>query len=457
MSLSQEDHHFQTTPLEVKKRKAVASTSTQPFNASQLSGIDPFNISEVSKADNPRTRASAKTPKRAAFTSAGFIEALKELSSAFRVSIAKDCRLIAELEALRERGDALKPLEYMREMVARDVARVRILEQLLADAHVGIRLKAAYADEINNQDSLWVDLYHNLNDAFTRGDTNTEGLGKRIVLPRTFTGGPRYMMQNYQDAMALCRAYENPDLFITFTSNPKWPKIMKMLSFIPGQKPYERPEVGTQVFKMKLTQLLEDLIKYEIFGKSCAKTRAAPCSYFALTRRRMEVQNTKPGAACSVYGKCSKKYPKPFYPETNLDEDGYLVYHRRDSKIQAVKGKFTYDNNFEILFGPSSLLSTTISLEGIPSPKSLVIRAATSNTVGALYCRADVRSLRRRVSLNFGSNTLPSWKQSENVGLTALLPLFFLSSYHIWALQLRDTYDGGPRKSACVMVLRKKL
>ncbi|GKE28670.1 hypothetical protein Tco_1444054, partial [Tanacetum coccineum] len=59
----------------------------------------------------------------------GFIEALKELSSAFR------------------RGDALKPLEYMREMVARDSARVKVLEQLLVDAHVGMRLKAGYADE----------------------------------------------------------------------------------------------------------------------------------------------------------------------------------------------------------------------------------------------------------------------------------------------------------------------
>ncbi|GJV34719.1 retrovirus-related pol polyprotein from transposon TNT 1-94 [Tanacetum coccineum] len=80
----------------------------------------------------------------------------------------------------------------------------------------------------NNQDTLWVDLYHNLCNAVTRGNTNAVGLGKRIVLPRTFTESPRYMMQNYQDAMALCRAYDNPDLFITFTSNPKWPEIAKM-------------------------------------------------------------------------------------------------------------------------------------------------------------------------------------------------------------------------------------
>ncbi|GKA17493.1 hypothetical protein Tco_0697330 [Tanacetum coccineum] len=61
--------------------------------------------------------------------------------------------------------------------------------------------------------------------------------------------------------------------------------------------------------------------------------------------------------------------------------------------------KAIYDGcNSEILLGPPTLLSTTISLEGTPSPKSLVIRATTSDTVGVLYCRADVWSLRRRSS-----------------------------------------------------------
>ncbi|GJZ79551.1 hypothetical protein Tco_0644388 [Tanacetum coccineum] len=45
-------------------------------------------------------------------------------------------------------GDALKPLEYTREMVARDTTRVGVLEQLLVDAHVGMCLKAGYAYEM---------------------------------------------------------------------------------------------------------------------------------------------------------------------------------------------------------------------------------------------------------------------------------------------------------------------
>nr|GEX32562.1 hypothetical protein CTI12_AA123990 [Tanacetum cinerariifolium] len=82
----------------------------------------------------------------------------------------------------------------------------RLFQQYLVDAYTAVE-EQRHQWTRNNQDTLQVDLYHNLNDAFTRGDTNTEGLGKRIVLPRIFTGGPRYMMQNYQDAVALCRAY----------------------------------------------------------------------------------------------------------------------------------------------------------------------------------------------------------------------------------------------------------
>nr|GEY02624.1 hypothetical protein [Tanacetum cinerariifolium] len=77
-----------------------------------------------------------------------FIDVLCDLCSALRLSIKKDRRLIAELEAMGQRADALKPLEYMREMVARDFARVGVLKQLLVGAHVGMRLKAGYGAEM---------------------------------------------------------------------------------------------------------------------------------------------------------------------------------------------------------------------------------------------------------------------------------------------------------------------
>ena len=42
-------------------------------------------------------------------------------------------------------------------------------------------------------------------------------VGRRMILPSSFVGGPRYMKQSYHDAMAVVRKYVKPDLFITFT------------------------------------------------------------------------------------------------------------------------------------------------------------------------------------------------------------------------------------------------
>nr|GEW67342.1 helicase [Tanacetum cinerariifolium] len=49
-------------------------------------------------------------------------------------------------------------------------------------------------------------------------------------------------------------------------------------------------------------------------------------------------------APCTNDGKCSKHFPKSFLEETVPDEDGYPNYRRRDNKVTALKGKFTYDN-----------------------------------------------------------------------------------------------------------------
>lgn len=66
-------------------------------------------------------------------------------------------------------------------------------------------------------------------DAVKAGDTDGQRIGTRIVLPATFINGPRYLHKIYQNAMAIAREYGKPDLFITFTCNPKWPEIEREL------------------------------------------------------------------------------------------------------------------------------------------------------------------------------------------------------------------------------------
>lgn len=81
----------------------------------------------------------------------------------------------------------------------------------------------------HNQETLRVERYCNIKDHETKGNTDTSSVGRPVILPSSFTGGKRYMIQNYQDAMAICRWTGYPSLFITFTCNPKWPKIVRFV------------------------------------------------------------------------------------------------------------------------------------------------------------------------------------------------------------------------------------
>ncbi|XP_075665627.1 uncharacterized protein LOC142635332 [Castanea sativa] len=119
-------------------------------------------------------------------------------------------------------------------------------------------------------DYLRAEIYSSLKDAVLQGDTTRASIGKRIVLPSSFTGGPRYMIQNYQDAMAICRWAGYPNLFLTFTCNPKWLEIISFLELIPGQKSKDRPDILARAFKVKLDALLQDIKKGQHFGKVVA-------------------------------------------------------------------------------------------------------------------------------------------------------------------------------------------
>ena len=87
-----------------------------------------------------------------------------------------------------------------------------------------------------NQPKLRAELYQGLVDHFDTSDASATG--RLIVLPASFTGGPRYMKARYQDAMAIVRKHGKPDMFVTMTCNPKWEEITREL--LPGQRAQDR-------------------------------------------------------------------------------------------------------------------------------------------------------------------------------------------------------------------------
>ncbi|KAH7679123.1 DNA helicase protein [Dioscorea alata] len=214
----------------------------------------------------------------------------------------------------------------------------------------------------------------------------------RVILPASFIPGPRYMFEKYQDAMAICRYYGYPNLFITFTCNPRWPEISDALRIVKGQRPEERPNIVSRVFHIKLRHLIDDLTKKRYFGNSKAvvytvefQKRGLPHVHVLLWLQRensfmtpAEIDNIVSAelpnkeidtigyevvtsfmlhgpcgtanlqAPCMVDGKCKKIYPKQFRTSTTIDEDGFPQYRRRDTSITTIQKNIELDNRFVI-------------------------------------------------------------------------------------------------------------
>lgn len=219
-----------------------------------------------------------------------------------------------------------------------------------------------------NQKKLKADLYSGLQDAIR--DDDLPNAGKRVILPSTHTGSPRWFNEKFRDAMAIVRYYKNkPDFFITFTCNPKWREITDEL--LPGQSSVDRPELTSRVFRMKLKELMHDLVHNQVLGATIAymytiefQKRGLPHAHILLILRSRdklhradqydkvvcaEIPNpavepelfqlvTKhmihnpcgphTNESCMRGGQCIRNYPKEFRDRTCATDDGYPRYRR---------------------------------------------------------------------------------------------------------------------------------
>lgn len=66
--------------------------------------------------------------------------------------------------------------------------------------------------------------------------------------------------------LALCRTIDHPSLFLTMTTNTKWPEIQEMMKHLPGVDVADAPDVVAHVFKLKLEQLIDLIKKIHFFG-----------------------------------------------------------------------------------------------------------------------------------------------------------------------------------------------
>jgi hypothetical protein len=95
-----------------------------------------------------------------------------------------------------------------------------------------------------------------------------ENLGQQTILPSSFSGSTRNMIQNCQDALAINRYYGGANLFITVTVDPNCPEIQDAL--FPGQKASDRPDLIVHVFHAKVAAILKDICANGAIGWTVA-------------------------------------------------------------------------------------------------------------------------------------------------------------------------------------------
>ena len=110
-----------------------------------------------------------------------------------------------------------------------DQADVTTSQQIIVDAYAKTEFERLQFLR-REQDHLRADNYKDLRETIVNQDGDPRNVGQKEILPATFCGGPRYMFERQQDAMAYVRKFVRPDLFITVITNPKWPEIVESLT-----------------------------------------------------------------------------------------------------------------------------------------------------------------------------------------------------------------------------------
>ncbi|XP_073156642.1 uncharacterized protein [Henckelia pumila] len=273
----------------------------------------------------------------------------------------------------------------------------RLLQQYAVDMY--IKLETTRLDYCrNNQSELRSEYYQGIVDSINCGETRGHEIGKRIVLPASFIGGPRDMRKRYLDVMALVRRFGKPDLFITMTCNPEWKEIKENL--IGSQQPQDRPDLTARVFRSKFQDLKKEVIHNASFRKVSAYAYVVEFQKKGLPHIHMLIilkQEYKINSAdqfddyvsaelpqkennprlfnlvvkhmmhgpcgylnktnsCMINGQCKSHYPWNFCERTVQGEDGYPIYRRRNDGQTADVRRAKLTNQWVVPYNPYLLM-----------------------------------------------------------------------------------------------------
>ncbi|XP_035838840.1 uncharacterized protein LOC110906363 [Helianthus annuus] len=275
----------------------------------------------------------------------------------------------------------------------------RLLQQFVVDVYIKIETSRLEFCE-RNQDKIRAELYQGIVDCVNTGEVHANRVGKRIVLPASFIGGPRDIRRRFLDAMTLVQDDGKPDVFLTMTCNPKWPEICDNLHV--GQTATDRPDLVSRVFRAKLEDLKDQLFKKHVLGEVKAyvyviefQKRGLPHAHFLLImypQHKINNADHYDKVVCAeipnklthprlhemvvkhmIHGPCGNlrssspcmqgdpkicrfHYPRQFNEQTTQGEDSYPLYRRRDTGIEVDLRGQTLDNRWMVPYNPRLLM-----------------------------------------------------------------------------------------------------
>ena len=279
--------------------------------------------------------------------------------------------------------------DYASRLEAQNLAFVRFNQpRLRADVYQGVVDVALDSDSVHPS-----------------GGSNLAFVGRRIILPSSFVGSPRYHQALFQDNMALVRQYGKPDLFITFTCNPGWDEIVEVLQVHGHGRPsYWRPDLVVRVFRQKVELFMNLMVDPTncMFGDIIGFTyvvefqkRGLPHIHVLLMLENKpspdmvdrfvmaELPNPdthprlfflvvtsmihgpcgslRPAASCMREARepgkpleCRFGYPKAYHEAQQWCETGYPLYQRRAPDIEGSSTAAFAALPLRVLFGPKA-------------------------------------------------------------------------------------------------------
>ncbi|XP_021770669.1 uncharacterized protein LOC110734832 [Chenopodium quinoa] len=285
----------------------------------------------------------------------------------------------------------------------------RCLQQYIVDMYVKVD-NTRLDFFCTNQDTTRADLYQDVLDSLDCGLKIAANVGRRVVLPPTYIGGPRDMQKRYFNAIALVQRFGKPDLFVTMTCNANWPEIKDELG--PNKKAQDRPDLVARIFHAKLIALKKEIKEKKCFGEVAAmifvvefQKRGLPHAHFLIILkpeyklRRIEdydkfvsaelpptsspalrkillrhmmhgpCGSLNPKCACmrksGTKESCKYGYLKQFCDETVVNKEGYPFYRHKNTGESVRIRNAKLDNRWFIPYNPylSLMFNSHINVE----------------------------------------------------------------------------------------------